>query len=67
MSKILKQIKQYKSLLPFHANYWTISESKVTNNSVNVRYYKATNYLLYPFAKPISKIINLENAPLESK
>jgi hypothetical protein len=38
------------------------SEIEIISN-----FYNTKKLLLFPFTKPISKIINLENAPMESK
>lgn len=54
-----------KKLMPLHMKDWKFQENQNQNKTYSNFY--NSNLFTFPFTKPISKIINLENAPMESK
>lgn len=58
--------KNLLAKLNLYSESW-IQHENVQEKPIICKLYNAENILVYPFQKPISKIINLENAPMESK
>ena len=63
MKKINKNLL---SKLNLYSESW-VQQEITEKKPILCKLYNATDILVYPFQKPISKIINLANAPMESK
>jgi hypothetical protein len=62
MNPFTKKILKY---LPIQFHFFNTNEN-ISKNEIKSTIYNA-EITIYPFTKPISKIINLDNAQMESK
>ncbi|MFZ4797331.1 MAG: hypothetical protein ACOYMA_07530 [Bacteroidia bacterium] len=57
-----------KENLTLSSIYWTEKPiSKNEEKKIICNFYNTNKLMIFPFTKPISKIINLENAPMENQ